>query len=159
MDWLGWVLCGYIAVVTLPLAIIDIREHRLPNRLVVPGLAVTLLAVLGELVVQGNSVPVLCATVAFGGFFVLSLWGGLGMGDVKLAPVLGGASGFLGGEVALAALVLAFVLGGMAALAMIIVRRIRRIRRGQRSPNIPFGPFMLVGFWVPMTIGLVQQWR
>ena len=41
---LAWIGPAYLLAVSLPLAIIDIRQRRLPNRLVLPGLAITWLA-------------------------------------------------------------------------------------------------------------------
>jgi leader peptidase (prepilin peptidase)/N-methyltransferase len=84
----------YLAAVTPWLVWFDIREHRLPNRLVVPGIGVGLLGCVGEWVASGR-IPVvpLIAAAAYAGFLLLlNLVGGMGMGDVKLAAALGLAS-------------------------------------------------------------------
>ena len=78
---------------------------------------------------------------------VLSLLGGLGMGDVKLAAQLGVAAGLVGVQTAVAMVVVAFMLGGLVASVLWLARR-----RGR----IPFGPFMLAGFWTSTTIALIQ---
>ena len=67
--------------------------------------------------------------------------GGMGEGDVKLAPVLGL---WLGLEQGLAGLLLAFVGGGIVGLALLAC--------GRRRQLLPFGPFLCVGaavayFW------------
>ena len=67
--------------------------------------------------------------------------GGMGEGDVKLAPVLGL---WLGLEQGLAALLLAFVSGGVVGLALLAC--------GRRRQLLPFGPFLCAGalaayFW------------
>ena len=141
MSWPGIVLCAYVAAVSVPLVVVDIRDHRLPNRLVVPGLALALLCGVLEVVLTGGLgwMPLLSGIVAFTVFALLSRVGGLGMGDVKLAAVLGVASGFLGGEAALGSLALAFVFGGVAALVLWLFKR-----RG----SLAFGPFLLLGYWV-----------
>lgn len=149
MSWAGWVLCAYVALVSVPLAVIDLRQHRLPNRLVVPGIALAVVCGVAELAISGWRIPwpLLCGALYFAFMFVLALLGGLGMGDVKLAAVLGGASGFLGWQSALGSIVLAFLLGGLVALALWLAKR-----RGR----IPFGPFMLAGFWGSTIIALLQ---
>ena len=154
MSLSGWVLLAYVAVVTVPLTVIDFREHRLPNRLVVPGIALALTLAFTQVVAtkaaplpsDGSEwTPLICGISAFVVFLVLALLGGMGMGDVKLSAVLGTAAGFLGWEVAVAALMSAFLLGGLGALTQ---RIIHRIRRKPHTSHIPFGPFMLAGFWV-----------
>ena len=134
----------YVAAVAPELTRIDLAEHRLPNRLVVPGLVVGLLAAAGSWLTTGVPplVP-LVAGVAFGGvLFLLALTGGMGMGDVKLAAVLGLASPTVG--VAIASPLVAFLLGGVVALVVLIVRG-----RGHR---IPFGPFLLAGYAAALVV-------
>ena len=149
MSWPGIVLSAYVAAVSVPLVIIDIREHRLPNRLVVPGLVLALVCGVLEVVLTSGLgwMPLLSGVVAFAVFALLSRFGGLGMGDVKLAAVLGVASGFLGGEATIGSFALAFVFGGFAALVLWLFKR-----RG----SLAFGPFLLLGFWATTTIALVQ---
>jgi len=69
------------------------------------------------------------------------------MGDVKLAGVLGGAAGVVSTQAALAAPLVAFVLGGVVSLVAWGVTRSSRTR-------VPFGPMMLAGFWIAVLIGL-----
>jgi leader peptidase (prepilin peptidase)/N-methyltransferase len=151
MSWVGWVLCAYIAGVSIPLAVVDIRKHRLPNKLVVPGIALALLCGILELVISNgrNWTPLLCCGVYFGLMLVLGLLGGLGMGDVKLAAVLGAAAGFMGADAVVASIVAAFMLGGAVASVLWLSKR-----RGR----IPFGPFMLAGYWAAMVAGLAAAW-
>lgn len=144
---LAWVAIGphvaaipalYVAAVAPELTRIDLAEHRLPNRLVVPGLAVGVLAAAGSWATTGIPplVP-LVAAAAYGGLlFVLALGGGMGMGDVKLAAVLGLASPTV--TVAIASPLVAFLSGGVAALVVLILRG--------RGTRIPFGPFLLAGY-------------
>ena len=131
----------YLAAVTPELARVDLREHRLPNRMVVPGLAVGLVAcALGR-----SAVPVLAA-LAFGGFlWLLGIAGGIGMGDVKLAALIGLGSPSL--AIAVTAPLAAFVLGGVAASIVLI-------RRG-RGSRIAFGPFLLAGYWMAVLLSLL----
>lgn len=138
MSIWGIVVWTYLALVAVPLCIIDFREHRLPNKLVVPGMALALLCSLGEGFLGSGAgwMPLIGALVYFAFMLLLSLLGGLGMGDVKLAFVIGAAAGFLSGSAVFVVVALAFVIGGMAALIMMILRR-----RGRMA----FGPYMLAG--------------
>lgn len=62
--------------------------------------------------------------------------GGMGEGDVKLAPVLGS---WLGLEQGLLCLLLAFVSGGIVGALLLLCRR------GKLKQAIPFGPFLCAG--------------
>ena len=147
LGMLAWVALGpvvaaipalYVAAVAPELTRIDVAEHRLPNRLVVPGLVVGLLAAAGSWLTTGVPplVP-LVAAAAFGGLlFLFAIAGGMGMGDVKLAAVLGLASPT--SVIAFASPLLAFLLGGVGALVVLIARG--------RGTRIPFGPYLLAGY-------------
>jgi leader peptidase (prepilin peptidase)/N-methyltransferase len=128
----------YVAAVAPELTRIDLAEHRLPNGLVVPGLLVGLLAGAGSWVTTGQPplVPLVAAVVYAGVLFLFALGGGMGMGDVKLAAVLGLASPTA--TVAIASPLLAFLTGGVAAVVVLLVRG--------RGSRIPFGPFLLAGY-------------
>lgn len=131
------------------LFVVDVREHRLPNRwtclLFVGGalflLAATLTAPAGSvlsdrwLMTLGGSAGYLLI------MFVLHLLtrAGLGMGDVKLAAGLGLYAGFIGLEAAIAGFVLAFLVGGLQAVYLVV------FKGAKKSTRIAFGPAMLVG--------------
>jgi leader peptidase (prepilin peptidase) / N-methyltransferase len=139
----------YLAAVTPWLAWFDVTAHRLPNRLVVPGIGIGLLGCAGEWLASGR-IPVvpLVAGVAYAGFLlVLNLVGGMGMGDVKLAAVLGLASWNL--SIAALSPVVAFLVGGLVSLALLVAGR-----RGQR---IAFGPFLLGGFWAAVFLVVLAR--
>ena len=146
---LGWstslpaylVLCA--AGVTL--AAIDVRTLRLPDAVLLPtGLAVLVLLGLAALV-DGTPTAflraLLAAAAGFGVFLALALINpsGLGLGDVKLAAVLGLALGHLGWEAAFLGLLAAFVLMALVGVVLLALRRVTR------SSALPFGPFMLLG--------------
>jgi leader peptidase (prepilin peptidase) / N-methyltransferase len=133
----------YLGAVSPLLVRVDLREHRLPNRVVLPAIALGLLACAGEWMLSGRipAVP-LVAALAYSGFLlVFSLLGGMGMGDVKLAAALGLASQNL--SVAILSPVLAFLAGGIASVVLLLSGR-----RGR----IAFGPFLLGGFWCAIAL-------
>jgi len=116
----------------------DVAEHRLPNRLVAPALAAGIVGVgLGWLVSGWNAIPVIAAAAYAGVLLVLALFGGMGMGDVKLAAGLGLASP--SALIALGSPLLAFLLGGGAAVVVLV-------RSGPKA-RIAFGPFLLAGYF------------
>lgn len=132
----------YLAAVTPELVRVDLREHRLPNRLVLPGIAIGLAAAAIQWAETGTLVPLIAGTAYFTFLFVLNLTGGMGMGDVKLGAVLGLASS----TTALAVLspVIAFLLGGLVSVAVLVARG--------RGARIAFGPYLLAGFWLAVLL-------
>jgi len=143
----------YLAAISIPLSIIDLAVRRLPNVIVLPAYGVGAL-LLGAASILGNDYPALIrAAIGCAGLglvyvtLAVAVPGGMGFGDVKLAGVLGLFLGWLGwGPLAVGAL-LAFVLGGLFAVALII------IRKGSRKSTLPFGPWMLAGAWVGIFSG------
>jgi leader peptidase (prepilin peptidase)/N-methyltransferase len=128
-----------LAAVTPALVEVDSIQHRLPNRIVLPLYAACAVAVVAQ-----SSLVAIAAGLGTAGFlFLLSLGGGMGMGDVKLGGVLGLAAGSLGLSAAILAPLAGFLLGGGAALVA--------LRRG-RGAVIPFGPYLLGGFWVAVLL-------
>jgi leader peptidase (prepilin peptidase)/N-methyltransferase len=159
--WIA-LLLAYVAVVTVPLVVVDARAHRLPNAWVLPGYAVALIAWVGTALSSGAVpwVSLVSAAGYFGGMLLLSLLGGMGMGDVKLAGVLGAAAGLLSPLAGLLAPILAFVLGGGAGLALMGSGWVARrwvapgslVAQLSWRSRIPFGPFMLAGFWLAVVL-------
>lgn len=135
----------FLAAAGVLLAVIDARNKVLPNRVTLPsiGIAAVLLAVaaLGS----GHWPPlarsVLGAVVLFVVFFVLVLVSprSIGMGDAKLAALLGLCLGWLGTSVLVLGIAAGFLVQAVLALALLATRRI-----GLRG-ELPFGPAMLLG--------------
>ena len=140
----------YLAAVTPALCSADLRQRRLPNRLVLPGYLVAVAGVVAQWLRFGEfPVVSLIAGVFYLGFLLLlGVAGGMGMGDVKLAGVLGLAAGLLGPTAAIVSPVVAFLAGGAAGIVA--------LRRGSGA-SIPFGPFMLAGFWVAVLLAVGQS--
>ena len=131
------VVLAFFAAVLVVLAVIDIRTRRLPNRIVIPSAAAVLLAQIA--VAPDHALEWILA--ALGAFLLLLLAhlaypAGLGLGDVKLALLLGAA---LGWAVA-GALAIGFVAAALAGLALIA-----RDGWNARKRTIPLGPFLAVG--------------
>jgi leader peptidase (prepilin peptidase)/N-methyltransferase len=73
--------------------------------------------------------------------------GGMGLGDVKLAGVLGLSLGYLGWGPLVVGAAAAFVLGGLFGIVLLVSRRVTR------GNGIPFGPWMFAGAWVGIFAG------
>ena len=135
----------FLAAAGVLLAVVDLRHRLLPDRVVVPSVGIgagllALAALLGEdwaeLLRAG-----LGAVVLFTVFLVLALISprSMGMGDVKLAGLLGLYLGWLGWGAVVVGAAAGFVVQAAAALVLLAGRRIGR--RGE----LPFGPAMLAG--------------
>lgn len=135
-----------LLMVLVPVALIDLEHRIIPNKITLPAAG---LAILTGLITDPSGVPEqLIAGAAAGGFllfFALAYPRGMGMGDVKLAAVLGL---FLGRSAAVALLVavLAGTLAGVAIMA--------RLGAAQgRKTAVPFGPFLALGGVVALFAG------
>lgn len=137
-----------LAVVSGELVRIDIEAHRLPNRLVLPCFAAAIAGIALDGILNSTTPggAIGSGAVWFGFFLLLNLGGGMGMGDVKLAGVLGLCLGSLGAASAVLGMLLAFLFGGVAG-GVVLARRVGGIRS-----RIPFGPFLLAGFWVALAL-------
>ena len=135
-----------LVLVLVPTALIDLEYRIIPNALMAVG-AVAGLALVA-LTDPSQLSEHLIAAAAAGGFFfavVLAYPAGMGMGDVKLAAVLGL---YLGASVipALAVALLAGTLVGVAVIA-------RNGAKAGRKTAVPFGPFLALGGIVGLLAG------
>jgi leader peptidase (prepilin peptidase)/N-methyltransferase len=139
---LGLLLVGIL----VPIALIDLDERIIPNKITLPA-AIAAIGV--GLALAPSKVPEqLIGGAAAGGFllvFVLAYPRGMGMGDVKLAGVLGL---FLGRSVSVAMLVA--VVAGTIVGALIMARV--GVERGRKTA-VPFGPFLALGGIVGLLAG------
>jgi len=130
----------------VPVAAIDLEHRIIPNMLVGPA---ALLALAVALAVDAGSLPErLIAGLAAGGFLLMAALAypnGMGMGDVKLAGVMGL---FLGRSVGPAMLV-ALLAGTIVGLA---VMALRGVAEGRKTA-VPFGPFLALGGLVGLFAG------
>jgi len=133
------------AAILIALAAIDLEHHLLPNRIVVPG---AVYAVVASAVIRLDDLPelLIAGAAAFLFLFVAALVhpAGMGMGDVKLAGMMGL---FLGRAVA-PALLVAFLAGTVVGLAILA-----REGRQARKRGVPFGPFLALGGLVGILAG------
>jgi leader peptidase (prepilin peptidase)/N-methyltransferase len=131
--------------VGIALTAIDLEVRRLPNVIVYPAYLVLAALLCGASVLEGSAEPLLRAGVgalalfAFYLVLVVAYPAGMGLGDVKLAGVVGAALGFLSYPALLIGGFAAFLIGGVAGLGLVV------LQRADRKSAIPFGPFMVAG--------------
>jgi len=127
------------------LVVIDIRTHRLPDRIVLPTLGVLVILVAVDAAVaaeSGATVRALLGMLILGGFYamlrVLSRQG-IGGGDVKLAAVIGLTLAWHGWQALAVGAASAFVVGALYAMGLMV------LRRADGATRIAFGPWMILG--------------
>lgn len=142
-----------LAAASAALAVIDVRTKRLPDRIVFPTFGVLLLLFTGAALVAHDLAPLwralggAAASVALYLVIALLSRGGMGLGDVKLAAVLGLAMAWMGWGALIVGTVSGFVLGGAFGLSALALRRVGR------HTAVPFGPWMLLGAWIGILAG------
>ncbi|MCL2780284.1 MAG: prepilin peptidase [Actinomycetia bacterium] len=134
-----------LALVAAPLAVIDARCHRLPDRLVGVG-AMAATGLLGAAAIIGSAGWALAraaasaAMVAVGGLvLVLAAPDSIGFGDVKLAALLASYLGWLGWARVGCGILAGMLCGAGAAVGLLVTRRV-----SMRTP-IAIGPALIAG--------------
>lgn len=137
----GLLLCAVLVGVTA----VDLRYRIIPNRVVLPA------AVIGYAVSvalePGRWLELLVAALAAGLLMLIAAMAspaGLGMGDVKLALMLGA---FLGRGVAVA------IMGGLLAAALPSIALLLMHGRGGRRMTLALGPYLALGGVVALLFG------
>ncbi|MFG1706806.1 prepilin peptidase [Nonomuraea sp. M3C6] len=134
------------AVIGTALAVVDWRTRLLPDAITLPAYPIVALA----LVPTGE-----VARAVAGGAVLAAVYGvlwlvrphAMGLGDVKLAGLIGMASAALGWQALVVAAFCGQLLGALYGLALLVTRR------GTRHTQFPFGPFMLLGALSVLVLG------
>ncbi|MDP8987705.1 MAG: A24 family peptidase [Actinomycetota bacterium] len=150
-----WVLPAFLVffAALLAVAVIDLEHYIVPNRIIAWTLAVTLplLAAAALLADRWDALgrALVGAVAAGAGLLVINLISprGMGMGDVKLALVLGLHLGWLGLAHVVLGLFLGFLLGAVGGVALIALG----VRK--RSDHVPFAPFLAGGAVLAVLVG------
>jgi len=133
------------------ISFIDFDHFIIPDQLLVAGLGVWLIM---QLLIPFVSWTDAMAGGALGFAVMLVIYvlsrGGLGFGDVKLVGLIGL---YLGTSLTLLTLFLAFVMGAVVGLALLL------LKLKQRKSALPFGPFLALGAYLAMLWGQnLIQW-
>jgi leader peptidase (prepilin peptidase)/N-methyltransferase len=150
-----WVLPAYLvfAATTLVLMLTDLDHQRIPNRILYPATVTAFVLLTAGAAIDGALAELPRALAGAGIYFALLLLialvarGGFGMGDVKLAVLLGLFLAFRSWDTLWSGIFLAFLIGGTVSLLLLITRR-----KG-RKDAIPFGPALVTGTWAALAWG------
>ena len=153
---LSWLLPAYLffATVAVLLCLIDMKHRLLPNAIVYPSFVIAVL-LLSVAAIVGQD-PRALGRAGLGGlvlfgFFLLSAVvtpTGVGMGDVKLAAVVGLYLGYLGWSAVIIGALAAFVFAALAGLVLMLAGR------ADRKSTVPFGPALFAG----SVVGVALTW-
>lgn len=157
----SWVLVAYLwfGGVTVALFLTDLDHKRIPNRILYPATVVAVVLLAAGAVLDGESASLWRALAAGAVYFGILLAiailarGGFGMGDVKLAFLLGMFTGYASWDALGVGVVGGFVIGGLISVVLLI------LRRAGRKDAIPFGPAMILGAYVAIVWGdAIGEW-
>jgi leader peptidase (prepilin peptidase)/N-methyltransferase len=136
---------AFLVAVLVLLSVIDLEQRILPNRIVLPSAALVLTAQVAFY--PDRALEWVLAALGAAAFLALPLLAypsGMGIGDVKLALLLGAA---LGGKVFTA------ILLGFVAVLPVALFMLARHGAAARKAAIPFGPFLAFGAAVVALVG------
>lgn len=139
------------AVCGTALAFIDTREHRLPNRIIYPWAGITfgVLILVSFLLTDPHGLGrAVAAGLGWGLLFLVVRLihpPSIGMGDAKLAVVLGMYAGFPGWDTFAVAVAASFLLGGAVSVMLLVAGR------AESTSRIAFGPFLILGTAVALS--------
>jgi leader peptidase (prepilin peptidase)/N-methyltransferase len=139
-----FVVAAALLAALVAITAIDLRHQIIPDAITLPGI---LAGITANVATRHLAWAEVALGIAIGGgvFFaiIVASRGGMGAGDMKLGAMLGA---FLGWKIALFALMVGVVVGGVSAVALMALG----VR--SRKDAIPFGPFLALGgaaalFW------------
>lgn len=157
-----WILVPYLwfVLTTLAMTFTDLRARLIPDRISFRSLGVGAALLLVFASVEGAASRLdeafLGALISFVVYFAIYLGGrgrSFGFGDVKLSPLIGMYTAFSSWPVFTLAIVLGFLIGGVASL-LLLISRLKGLRE-----HFAFGPAMVVGAYVALLFGSpILEW-
>ena len=151
-------IMAFYACLFIVVFVIDLEHGLILNKVVYPGMVVALLLALlpqpwlTQWIVTGIANAALGGAIGFALFLLIAIVsrGGMGWGDVKLAALIGLATGF---PLVFLSIIMGAILGGIMAVALVIAKK------RKRRQTIPFGPFLAVAAMVTLLWGnIILDW-
>jgi leader peptidase (prepilin peptidase)/N-methyltransferase len=148
----------FYACLFIVVSVIDLEHGLILNKVVYPSMVVALLLALisrpwlTQWIVPGIANAAIGGAIGFALFLLIALIsrGGMGWGDVKLAGLIGLATGF---PLVFLSVIMAAILGGIVAVVMVITKK------RQRRQTIPFGPFLALAAMITLLWGSnIMNW-
>ena len=144
-----------MAAALVALVWIDLHEYRLPREITYPATALSFVAIVIAALVDDEPERIWKALLG-AGIALAIMWliyvaskGGMGDGDVRLAPLLGLHLGYLNPGIVPIGLFLGFLIGAVVGVALMAGSK------AGRKTAVPFGPFLAAGTVLAVFIG---QW-
>jgi prepilin signal peptidase PulO-like enzyme (type II secretory pathway) len=148
----------FYACLFIIIFVIDLEQGLILNKVVYPSMVVALLLALlpqswliqetwlTQVIKPGIASAALGGAIGFAIFLLIAIVsrGGMGWGDVKLAALIGLATGF---PQVILAVIMGAILGGIVAVALMMAKK------RKRREAIPFGPFLAVAAMVTLLWG------
>jgi leader peptidase (prepilin peptidase) / N-methyltransferase len=147
----GWLLTLdiYLGLASIALTYFDLKFHRLPNLLTLGSYPLVAAFLFADALTSDRGFDRLAraglAALAYLLVFVvlhLINRSGMGLGDVKLAPIIGAVTGWVSWNAVITSAFYAFIAAGLVAGVLLLTKRSRD------GDDIAFGPFMLLGMWL-----------
>lgn len=149
---------AFYACLFIIIFVIDLEQGLILNKVVYPSMVVALLLALlpqswlsqvtwlTRVIEPGIASAALGGGIGFAIFLLIAIVsrGGMGWGDVKLAALIGLATGF---PLVFVAIIMGAILGGIVAVALVIAKK------RKRRETIPFGPFLALAAMVTLLWG------
>jgi leader peptidase (prepilin peptidase)/N-methyltransferase len=132
---------------------IDLHTQRLPREITYTGIVLGLISLAVAAIVIDEPeriwMMVLGAAIALVAMWLIYIIskGGMGDGDVRLAPLLGLYLGWINPGIVLPGLFFGFIAGAVVGVAMMA------LDRAGRRTAVPFGPFLALGTVVAIFVG------
>ena len=151
-------IMAFYACLFIVVFVIDLEHGLILNKVVYPGMVVALLLALlpqpwlTQWIVTGIANAALGGAIGFALFLLIAIVsrGGMGWGDVKLAALIGLATGF---PLVFLSIIMGAILGGIMAVALVIAKK------RKRRQTIPFGPFLAVAAMITLLWGSnIMSW-
>jgi leader peptidase (prepilin peptidase)/N-methyltransferase len=146
VAWRAGLPYVYFALAGTALALIDWRTTRLPDVITLPSYPILALTLLPT----GELPRALLGALALAAAYAV-LWfvrpEAMGLGDVKLAGLIGMAAAAMSWQAWVVAAVGGQLLGALYAIVLLVTRR------ATRDTQFPFGPFMLLGAFTALCLG------
>ncbi len=133
-----------IACFLIIIFVYDLKHYIIPDKVIYPAIVITL----AYRIVSGLDLPTVLAAFGAAGFFativLVSRGKWMGIGDIKLAFLMGL---LLGWPNILTAMFISFILGAVIGLSLLIARK------KTLKSEVPFGPFLVTGTFLAMFWG------
>lgn len=124
----------------------DLKHFIIPDRILFPAILVALgyIFIFNYELLSNHILSAIAASGFFGAIVLVSRGKWMGMGDVKLAILIGLLLGF---PKVLVSLFFAFLIGAIIGVGLIF------LKKKTLKSEVPFGPFLILGIYIALFFG------